>query len=173
MRRIQLSPNLFLDELVDPVTYFTEADNGLSKIDPSLIDIFQLLRDKYGATININGWWKHLPVDMVVFDPNAFLELMIAKKVPVWSGYRSPLCKIGASKSAHKKGKAIDPKGDEKKFMQIVRDNAKQFYDLGLRRLEDIKITNGWLHMDTLEQNTQPNSLRVVDLKKCTETIYL
>jgi hypothetical protein len=173
MNRIKLNTNLFLDELVDPVTYFTEPDNGLNKIDPQLIDIFQLLRDKYGSSININGWWKHLPVDLVVFDPVAFLELMQSKKVPVWSGYRSDLCKIGAKRSAHKLGKAIDPKGDEKKFMQIVRDNAQQFYDLGLRRLEDIKITKGWLHMDTLDQNTKPNSLRIVDLKKCTETIYL
>ena len=53
-----------------------------------------------------------------------------------------------------------------------VRDNAKEFYNLGLRRLEDISITKGWLHIDTWEHNTKPNSIRVVDRTKCTETIY-
>lgn len=172
MERIKVNNNFFLDEFIDPVTYFTDADNGLSKIDPSLIDCVQLLRDKYGKSINVNGWWKHLPVDLLVFDPVSFLGVMESKKVPVWSGLRTELCKIGATKSAHKLGKAIDPKGDEKIFMQIVRDNAKQFYDLGLRRTEDISITNGWLHMDTETRNCKPNSIRVIDRTKCTETIY-
>ena len=82
-------------------------------------------------------------------------------------------CAIGASQSAHKQGRAADPKGDEKLYYKLVKDNAESFYKLGLRRLEDISITRGWLHVDTLERNTQPNSIRVVDLKKCTHTIPL
>ena len=165
MERIQLSANLFLDELVDPLTYFTEDDNGLSKIDKKLIPIFQLLRDKYGKSIGVNGWWKHLPADMIVFDPESFLNLMIKTKVPVWSGYRSPSCKIGAAKSAHKQGKAQDPKGDEKAFFKIVCENAKEFYILGLRRIENVKYTKGWLHGDTLTTNHQPNKIRIINPK--------
>ena len=171
--RIRLDKDFYLDEFVDPVTFFTEVDHGLSKIDVRVVKITQLLRNYHGKSIGVNGWWKHLPVDMIVFDPVAFLILMESKKVPVWSGLRTELCDIGAPKSAHKLGRAIDPKGDEKKLMQIVRDNAKQFYDLGLRRLEDISITNGWLHMDTHNANCKPNSIRVIDKTKCTETIYL
>lgn len=172
-KRIKCTTNFYLDEFVDPVTYFSEADHGISKIDPALFDLAQLLRDKYGNPVYINRWWDHLPVDLVVFDPSAFLRLMESKKVPVWSGLRTLLCSIGAPKSAHKLAKAIDTKGDEKIFMQIVRDNASQFYALGLRRLEDISITNGWLHMDTHTANCKPNSLRVVDKVRCTETIFL
>lgn len=172
IERKQVSKDFYLDEFIDPVTYFTDADNGLSKIDSSLIDCVQLLRDIYGSSISINGWWKHLPADMAVFDAAAFLGVMEAKKVPVWSGLRTSLCKIGAPKSAHKLGKAIDPKGDEQAFFKIVKDNARQFYDLGLRRLEDISITNGWLHMDTEERNCKPNSIRVIDRTKCTQTLY-
>lgn len=161
--RIKLNTNLYLDELVDPVTYFTEPDHGLSKIDPALADIFQLLRDKYGATVNINGWWHFLPVDLIVFDPHAFLDLMIKKRVPVWSGYRSPLCKIGAKGSAHKLGKAEDPKGDEKAFFKIVCENAQQFYDLGLRRIENPNFTKGWLHADTETRNHKPGFIRIVN----------
>lgn len=171
MTRIQVSPNFYLDEFIDPFTYFREPDNGLSKVDPALFKLAQLLRDKYGKSISINGWWKHLPENLIAFNPLQFLNEMIAKKVSVWSGLRTSLCTIGAPKSAHKLGKAIDPKGDEKIFMQIVRDNAKQFYDLGLCRLEDISITNGWLHMDTETRNCVPNSIRVIDKTKCTEVI--
>lgn len=173
MNRIKVAQNFFLDEFVDPVTYFTEADHGLSKIDSALIDLAQLLRDEYDSPVYINRWWDYLPKDMNGFDPVKFLNEMIKKKVPVWSGLRTLLCKIGAIKSAHRLGKAIDPKGDEKRFMQIVRDNAKKFYEKGLRRLEDISITNGWLHMDTHPLNCKPNSIRIIDLTKCTETIYL
>lgn len=173
IQRIPVSPNFNLDEFVDPVTYFTEPDHGLSKIDPALIDLAQLLRDLYGEAVYINRWWDHLPTDLIVFDPVAFLRLMETKKVPIWSGLRTFLCSIGAPKSAHKLGKAIDPKGDQKKFMRIVRDNVVQFYALGLRRLEDISITPGWLHMDTHTANCKPNSIRVIDKTKCTETIYI
>ena len=163
MNRIKLNNNLFLDELVDPVTYFTEADKGLGKMASAIPDIFQLLRDKYNSSININGWWKHLPSDMTDFDPFAFLKLMQQKKVAVWSGYRSPLCKIGAKGSAHRLFKAIDPKGDEKLFFKIVCENAQQFYDLGLRRIENTSFTKGWLHGDTEERNHKVGFIRIVN----------
>ena len=55
----------------------------------------------------------------------------------------------------------------------IVKANAKEFYSLGLKRLEDPSITKGWLHCDTLELNTVPNTIRVVDLKKVTQIIKI
>ena len=172
MERIRLTENFYLDEFVDPVTYFTDIDNGLARLDFNIVKCVQLLRTKAGHSININGWWKHLPEDVNGFDPVKFLNEMISKRVPVWSGFRSELCKIGASKSAHKLGKAVDPKGNQKEYYKIVEDNAQEFYALGLRRLEDISITNGWLHMDTEKRNCKPNSIRVIDRTKCTKTIY-
>lgn len=167
--RISVSKNFFLDEFVDPHTYMTRADHGLSLIDENLFKIVQHLRDLKGSSIGINNWWGFLYANK----GNAleFLHWCEAKRVYVWSGYRSPLCHIGASQSAHKQGRAADPKGDQKLYYNLVKDNAESFYKLGLRRLEDISITPGWLHVDTLERNTQPNSIRVVDLKKCTHTI--
>ena len=175
LNRIRVSKNFFLDELVDPHTYFTELDYGLSKLDFRIIHIVQRLRDKKGSSIFVNNWWQYLEKlkSLNEVDVLKFLKWCNAKSyVHIWRGYRSALCKIGASNSAHKKGFAADPKGDEKAMMQIVRDNAKEFYNLGLRRLEDISITKGWLHIDTWEHNTKPNSIRVVDRTKCTETIY-
>lgn len=175
MKRIKLTPNFYLDEFIDPVTYFTECDHGLSKLDMNIVFCVQLLRTKSGHSIGINGWWRHLPKDcegMTTLESMDFLEEMTEKRVPVWSGFRSSLCKIGAAKSAHKLGKAVDPKGNEKEMFKIVEENAKDFYKLGLRRLEDISITKGWLHMDTETRNCKSDSIRVIDRTKCTKTIY-
>lgn len=178
MNRIQVAPNFFLDEFVDPVTYFTTEDHGRSLIDEALFWIAQLVRDEYGKPLTINEWWKHLPEDMSNFDAEKFLNQMIELEVPVWSGLRTILCKIGAPKSAHKLGKAFDIRdkkiaGEEKIFMDIVRRLAAKFYSLGLRRMEDVSITIGWGHFDTNNVNCKPNSIRIIDKTKCTETIFI
>lgn len=167
--RISVSKNFHLDEYVDPQTYFSRADHGLGLMDANLFKIVQKLRNLKGSSIGINNWWSNLDR----YNGNAldFLYWCEANHRYVWSGYRSPLCHIGSSRSAHKQGRAADPKGDQKLYFKLVKENAELFHCLGLRRLEDISITPGWLHVDTLEHNTQPNSIRVVDLKKCTETI--
>lgn len=171
MSRIKVAKNFYLDEFIDPHTYFNTVDHGLSLMDPRVFEIVQLLRDHYGKPIYINNWWGYysnykdkLPLEKIISN----IEKSNLHK---WSGWRSSRCKIGASSSAHKKGKAADPKGPQKTFFSIVKRNAERFYALGLRRLEDISITIGWLHMDTLERNTRPNSIRVVDRVKCTQTI--
>lgn len=163
LQRKQLNEFLYLDELVDPYTYFTEPDSGLSRIDPRLAKLFFLLRSKYGKSININGWWKHLPQVNDMFDPLEFLNYCIAKKIPVWSGFRPEKCTIGAKGSAHKKGQAEDPKGDEKEFFRIVCENAKEFYELGLRRIENTEFTDGWMHMDVSTNNHQPGKIRIIN----------
>lgn len=170
--RKKVSKHFFLDEFVDPHTYFNEDDNGLSKIDAKLFAIADLLREKLGKPLRINNWWSF-------YEKNVGKgEAWIIKQIEIsdlskWSGYRSSRCKIGAKFSAHRQGKGIDPKGDEDIMFAIVKANAKEFYDLGLRRLEDPSITKGWLHCDTLELNTVKNTIRVVDLKKVTQIIKL
>lgn len=176
MERIQVSENFYLDEFIDPHTYFNDTDNGRSRLDIRLIPIAQRLRTLYGEPIFINNWWeifKKYEMTRSKIQIIAIIENMNKDgEINIWSGIRTNRCSIGASKSAHKLGKAIDPKGDEKKMYDIVKENAKEFHAMGVRRLEDISITNGWLHIDTLERNTKPNSIRVVDKTKCTETIY-
>lgn len=170
--RIKVSENFYLDEYVDPHTYFRKGDKGLSLIDPNLFKIVQHLRDLKGSSIGINNWYSQLGnYKTFTFKPLDFLHWCESKKIYVWSGYRSPLCVLGASNSAHRQGKAADPKGDQKLYYKLVEENAAEFYALGLRRLEDPKITPGWLHVDTWERNTQPNSIRVVDLRKATKII--
>lgn len=163
MERVVLNEYLYLDELVDPVTYFTEPDHGLSKIDPRVPKLFYLLRSKSGHPIEVNNWWKHLPADFTGFNPELFLKQCIAIGAHVWSGYRPEFCLIGAKASAHRKGHAQDPKGDEQEFFRIICENAREFYVIGLRRVENPEYTNGWLHMDTSTNNHVPNRIRIVN----------
>lgn len=174
MQRITVSENFYLDEFIDPVTYFTQPDNGLSMIDKRIVDLAQLLRSKYGKSIGINNWW-HALMKYIKENPEKtivdFSNFYVKRGNFQWSGYRSPRCRIGSPASAHKKSKAIDPKGDEKEFLKIIEDNALEFYRAGLRRIEDISITNGWLHMDTNDRNCLPNHINVVDRTKVVRRI--
>lgn len=171
MERISVSNNFFLDEFVDPFTFFTDADHGLTKLDPKLIECVQLLREKANHSININNWWGYYVSNKGKLSNSQIISNIESGNYSKWSGFRSVKCPIGAKASAHKLGKGADPKGDQKALFKIVKDNAKEFYDLGLRRLEDPKITKGWLHMDTNDRNCLPGYINVVDLKSVVERI--
>jgi hypothetical protein len=177
MERIKVTENFYLDEFIDPHTYLNSSDHGLSKIDTRLFAIAQRLRDYYGRSIKINSWWwYYLKYRYDIPNYRIIYRIERAKTISKWSGIRTDRCKIGATQSAHRiihggRGRAIDPKGDQNKLYQIVKENAEEFYHLGVRRLEDPSITSGWLHIDLLERNTQPDSIRVVDLSQATETI--
>lgn len=175
-KRIIVSENFYLDEFVDPHTYFNALNSGIGLLSEILFPIAQKLRDLYGKPISINNWWKYYENSSNLTNQQIISDIEYLNhhgKVNIWSGYRSSRCHVGARKSAHRYGLAIDPKGNEKKFFKIVKDNREEFYNLGLRRLEDISITPGWLHMDGALLNTKPNSIRVVDRTSCTETIFI
>jgi len=176
-KRIKVSRNFYLDEFIDPHTYFSNDDHGLSLIDDRLFEIAQHLRVLYGKPISINNWWSYFQEHKNTAPIDELIEkIENNNSLNKWSGTRTNRTTIGAKASAHRilkkrKCQAIDPKGYEKQLFKIVKHHAEAFYKLGLRRLEDISITKGWLHMDTLERNTKPNSIRVVDRSKSTETI--
>lgn len=171
MERIKVSENFFLDEYIDPYTYFNTKDNGLSLMDPKIFSIVQKLRELKGSFITINNWWYYYILNRDNMPIREIIKNIEDSGFYKWSGWRSDRTNVGSSKSAHRVGKAADPKGDQNELFKLVKDNAKCFYFMGLRRLEDPSITNGWLHLDTLERNTKPNSIRVVNLTDVTQTI--
>jgi hypothetical protein len=153
MSRIKVSDNFFLDEFIDDKTYKEEVDNGLSKIDQRLIKIAQFIRTKTGKTVVINNW----------IGGGKFKE----------SGLRRHDTSTGAPLSQHKLGKAIDVKQlgmTGKLWRKFVEENAKELYDLGVRRIEDESITPSWLHID-LRPHNLGRVIRVIDLKKETGLI--
>lgn len=172
--RIKVAENFFLDEFVDPHTYYSNPDRGRNVMDERLFKIAQAVRDTYGKPLAINNWWPFMAAYRKpgkTFNSLEFLYWCEAKRISVWSGYRSPLSHVGAKTGAHYKGLAIDLKAPGRDLFKIVKNEAEYYYYLGVRRLEDPRITPTWLHIDTWERNTEPNSIRVVDLKRATEII--
>lgn len=181
MERIQVTTNFYLDEFIDPHTYFNSINRGADDLDKRLYRIAQLLRSYYGKPIGINNWWHYyqenkdcaLVEDIIdTIEKSTMLWWAGARhRVFKWSGTRTERTGVGSPQSAHRLFKAIDPKGPAKELNAIVEKHPKEFYDLGVRRLEDYRITPGWLHLDTEERNTQPNSIRVIDLTSHVKTI--
>lgn len=170
MDRIKLNDFFYLDELVDHRTYFTAKDNGLSEIDPKLINLLFHLRKDYGKSMTINNWWDYyLSID---HEPNFVYLIENNDSVRKYSGLRGSKCTVGAKFSAHRKGNGADIKGNPKELFKLIRENSKKYYDLGLRRLEDVSITPTWIHLDTWDKNNV-KAIQVVDLKKVVENIIL
>jgi hypothetical protein len=169
-QRIQVSKNWYLDEFVDPETFFTEVDNGRSKIDDNIINIAQQLRNDDGRTMTCNTWWgyyiKHKDKKTL---EEILKDILSIDSIKKWSGLRTNKCKIGSPTSAHKiiKGRnskclALDLRSRYKEYHSIIMNNKKSYYNLGLRRIEDLSITVSWLHVDCLNKNTIANHLRII-----------
>jgi hypothetical protein len=66
-----------------------------------------------------------------------------------YRGYRPPDCTVGAPKSMHRFGKAVDfdVKGLSAEYVRwIIRSNHEELLRLGLTRIEKLV---GWVHIDT------------------------
>ena len=163
MERKKVSKFFYLDELVDPQTYFFEFDNGLSKLDSQLFPLLDYLREQYNKPLIVNNWWSAYEKNK---DKSEVLNRILAdNSVRKYSGFRSRFCTIGAVNSAHRKGKGIDIKGNPKELYELIKNNATTYYNMGLRRLEDTTITTTWLHLDTFDKN-KTKGIEVFDLKK-------
>lgn len=150
---MKVSEHFVIQEFVDKATFETEGENSVTFIDKNLINIAEFIRTDIGKPVTINDWHTG----------GQFKE----------SGLRSANTSIGAKKSAHKLGKAIDVKVKDmggKEWYDYVVKNAKKLYELGLRRIEDKSIATTWCHMDTKEHGKK-GIIQVVDLTKVTEEI--
>lgn len=164
MERIPVSKYFFLDELVDPFTYFNEPDSGLSKIDKKLFAIADFFREKYGSPLIVNNWYFVYLARTAHGEKLNDIITYITKEKTIrdWSGLRTEKCTEGSPTSAHRLGKAIDFKSDPKKMDKILKSNIKELHTLGLRRVEDISITPNWFHIDTLAKNVGKNEIRII-----------
>lgn len=143
-----------LREFIDPVTYKARGDESIGLINKKLISIADFIRIKLGKPITINNWHTG----------GQYKE----------SGLRNPNSKTGAKFSQHKLGFAIDCKasgfgGNE--WYTFVKENAKELYNLGVRRIEDKNIAITWLHIDCKEHGKK--CIQVIDLVKVIEEIAI
>lgn len=149
-----VSEHFCIQEFVDPQTFKDRGDSSIGLINRKLIDIAEFVRSKIGKPVTINNWHSG----------GQFKE----------SGLRNPNTKTGAKLSQHKLGNAIDCKalgysGNE--WYKFVKDNAKELYNLGVRRIEDKSLATTWLHIDCKEHGKK--CIQVIDLTKVVEEITI
>ena len=117
-----------IHELV-PEELMTMPEEYLWKLfDEKLLRVIDRLREVIGKPITINTWKFGGQFK--------------------WRGYRTNSCKIGAIKSPHKRGKALDfdVKGmSAEQVRQYIKSNEKLFPEIS--RME--KNVN-WVHIDTI-----------------------
>lgn len=152
---IQAGKYFVLQEFINPNDFAEHKENSIELIDPHLIQIADFIREKVGKPVTINNWHTG----------GSFHE----------SGLRESNTTIGAKKSAHKDGKAIDVKVVGilgKDWYEFVKKYAKELYQLGARRIEDKSLATTWLHIDTKEHGI-PNVITVIDLTSVVEKIKI
>lgn len=83
--------------------------------------------------------------------PDVYVNVLNGKRIHNWCGLRSPACTIGASKSTHKSGKALDLHcGDLQKLRKWLCLRAVMD---GFGRMENSLATPTWCHYDTLKKD--------------------
>ena len=130
----------FYDCEIIPKDEYLSGFNALDLVDITIVNVAQHLREKFGR-IDINNWYW-----------NGTFQ---------FSGFRPKKCKIGAKKSAHKIGKALDLKFKDTTPAEVekyILDNQQFFYDMGLRRIESTQVTKTWLHIDMIDCG-KPNKI--------------
>ena len=177
MERIKVTENWFLDEFVDPMTFFKEKDNGLSKVNKKAFSLAQKFRELKGSACFINNWWSYYITHKDTLDIDTIIKNITTGSYSDWCGLRTDRCTQGAPASAHRvlKGKVSNDGGIDlhsnmngKEMYELVKLHAKELHALGLRRLEHPNDTPGWLHMDCREHERSADAIKVVTPK----TVY-
>jgi hypothetical protein len=144
---VKLTNNFYLKEFIDPETYKQYGDSSIWFIDEKIINIAQRLRDRLGVVLYINTW----------FIPGGSFA---------YSGFRPPGCQVGATRSQHCFGRAIDIKtvDNRQSGAQMIRDEItthyKTYKDLGLTTIEHEDFAPTWCHLDT--RQTKQKSLKII-----------
>jgi hypothetical protein len=142
---VKLTTNFYLKEFIDPETYKQYGERSIWFIDYKVVNIAQRLRERLGVILYINTW------------PGGSFE---------YSGFRPPGCLVGASKSQHKFGRAIDIKtaDNRESGAQMIRDEItthyKTYKDLGLTTIEHEDFAPTWCHLDT--RQTKQSNLKII-----------
>ncbi len=121
-----------IKEFVPKSVYDKYGDGAIKFIDLRLVHILERIREICGdKAITINNW-------------------SYGGKFQ-YRGYRPPECTVGALKSMHKLGRAVDfdVKGmSAEQVRQSIRDNQDELLSMGLTRMES---GVSWVHIDNKE----------------------
>lgn len=138
------SPYFDVREWVCPRVFKSRSINAVDLIDPAIIRIFDLLREKAGV-ITVNNWY-------------------MGGKYKA-SGFRAIWDRTGGDLSQHRCGRAGDAKSriyKPKALLEIIMDNRIEFQGAGLTTIEDIKYTPTWLHLDCRPVKIEGGNFKIV-----------
>jgi hypothetical protein len=136
-------PHFIIEELVDKQTFEQFGENSWWFLDEKALATLVAMREAFGP-LTVNNW--HLGGSYQ------------------YSGFRHPLCSIGAQLSQHKFGRAFDVKSKNftpEQMQSFILANPKRFPYI--TTMENAKHTKTWLHFDTRLRNELP--VVIFDLK--------
>ena len=139
---MKLTNNFSLQEFIPSGIYKKWGDHSIWYIDDRLPHLAQFFRDRFQKPIMINTWH--------------YIDIAGTN----YRGYRPANCHVGASKSQHKFGRAIDISIEDFDLAAVYADiikHKKLYFDQGLRGLEDFKKTKSWIHLDM--RNSQSDEI--------------
>lgn len=129
------SPYFDLREFVDRRTFELLGKKAAWCVDPKIVAVCDLLREKVGMPVKINTW--HYAKK--------------GQKSYVDSGFRARWSTVGAVFSQHRMGRAADVKIDGMTPTQaqiLILANKAEFIAAGITAMEDVKYTPTWNHLD-------------------------
>lgn len=122
-------------EFVDETTWKIMGEAAAWLIDPTIVRVCDLLREKSGAPVTVNNW--HFASK--------------GQSIYKASGYRAVWENIGGKLSQHRCGRAADVKvRGLTPFMVSTLINMREsdFKEAGLTTMESLKYTPSWTHLD-------------------------
>ena len=141
---MKVSENFSLEEFMSTRTYSKWGTSSIWFLDQRVIHIAQLLRDRLGASITINGIFNGHTYNM--------------------SGFRPPYTKIGAKLSQHRFGRAVDVKVSGVTPVEVdseIKENFEIYKKVGLTTIENVNATPTWNHLDC--RWTDQDTLKIVN----------
>lgn len=147
------SPSLSQSSSLGNAPSNSQGSNNFSDSN-SLEDIMPPDWKKYNYTIkNFDSVLLSAYSRLKQLFPGVYVNVNNGKRVNSWCGLRSPACTIGAAKSAHKTGNALDLHHLSK--LKELRDfcESAEGLKLGIKRIEHRNYTKTWVHIDVMPPN--------------------
>lgn len=122
-------------EWVDERVWKSRGIKSAELIDPKIIRIADLLREKSGVPVTVNNWFFARAGETVYKS----------------SGFRAVWDRTGGQLSQHRCGRAGDFKVrgfSPAQVHRLILTNTIEFEAFGLTTLEDLKFTPSWSHLD-------------------------
>lgn len=123
-------------EFVDERTWKILGIKSACLIDPAIVRVADLLREKVGVPVVVNNW--HYAKN--------------GEPIYKASGFRAIWEKVGGQLSQHRCGRAADFKVrgmTPARVFAIIMANQTEFEAAGLTTVESLTFTPSWLHLDT------------------------